>query len=130
MGHDFRPVNGGASPDRYSLLRSYAHNLRFEPTVAEIRLWECLRGNQLGVRFRRQHVIGDYIADFVCLREMLIVEVDGEYHSRGEQIEADRTREEALSQMGFRILRFTNDDVLFKIEYVLETIRNSFILTR
>lgn len=104
--------------------------MRFEPTIAEMRLWECLRGNQLGVRFRRQHVIGDCIADFICLREMLIIEVDGEYHGNGEQIEADKMREEALSQMGFRILRFTNDDILFKIEYVLETIRNSFVFTR
>lgn len=129
MGYDFHPVNGYASPDTYGLLKSRAKDMRFEPTVAEIRLWECLRANQLGKRFRRQHVIGQCIADFVCLREMLVIEVDGAYHRNGEQQEADINREEYLKEQGFRVLRFTNDEVLNDINMVLNKIRESFIFT-
>lgn len=112
------------------ILRSNARCHRYEPTVAEIRLWECLRGKRLGVKFRRQHVIQDFIVDFVCLDEMLIIEVDGEYHLPQEQQEEDQKRTAILQQLGYRVIRFTNDEVLFKIDEVLDNIKSKFIFTK
>ena len=73
----------------------------------------------------RQHVIGDYIVDFVSKQDGLIVEVDGGYHAELKQQEADVMREEKLERMGFQILRFTNEEVLFDTEHVLEQIEES-----
>lgn len=129
MGNDFKAVNGLADPSHYEVLRSHARNNRYEPTIPEIRLWECLRGKALGVKFRRQHIIGDCIADFACLKEMLIVEVDGGYHAASSQQKADADRDEYLRQKGFRVLRFTNDEVLNEIDKVLDTIRKSIIFS-
>ena len=111
------------------MLKSYARCHRYEPTVAELRLWECLRGRRLGVKFRRQHIIQDFIVDFVCLDERLILEVDGEYHLDEQQQEDDKRREEILSRLGYRTLRFTNDEVLYDIDNVLEKIKSKFIFT-
>jgi len=130
MSHDLNPSNHTSSPDRYMILRSNARCHRYEPTVAEIRLWECLRGKRLGVKFRRQHVIEDYIVDFVSLDEMLIIEVDGEYHLAHEQQEEDQKRAAILQQLGYRVIRFTNDEVLFKIDEVLEAIKSKFIFNK
>ena len=73
----------------------------------------------------RQHIIGDYIVDFVSKQDGLIVEVDGGYHAELKQQEADVMREEKLEKMGFRILRFTNEEVLLDTENVLEQIEES-----
>lgn len=123
----YHPDNETADPLLYTVLRGYSHEMRYEPTMAEIRLWECLRAKRLGVKFRRQHVIDDYIADFVCLSEKLVIEVDGEYHNEEEQQTLDKQRTERLDALGYRVLRFTNDQVLFQIEDVLETIQKHFI---
>jgi len=127
MGNDFKAVNGLADPSHYEALRSHARSNRYEPTIPEIRLWECLRGNALGVKFRRQHIIGDCIADFACLKEMLVIEVDGLYHKSGDQQDADAHRDEYLQQKGFRVLHFANDEVMDEIDKVLEVIRKSII---
>lgn len=129
MSHDLNPDNHTGSPDRYLLLRNFARCNRFEPTVAEIRLWECLRGKRLGVKFRRQHIIQDFIVDFVCLDEMLVIEVDGAYHLSQDQQEEDQKRTEVLQRLGYRVLRFTNDEVLFQIDEVLKTIKSKYIFT-
>ena len=113
-----------ASPDRYELLRCYARENRKKQTPAELLLWEYLRQEQLGVDFRRQHIISDYIADFVCLDRMLVIEVDGAYHAEREQAEEDEVRTEHLRQIGFRVIRFKNEDVLYNLEGVLGKIRN------
>ena len=123
----YHPDNETADPLLYTVLRGFSHEMRYEPTMAEIRLWECLRAKRLGVKFRRQHVIDDYIADFVCLSEKLVIEVDGEYHNEEEQQTLDKQRTERLDALGYRVLRFTNDQVLFQIEDVLETIQKHFI---
>lgn len=130
MSHDMNPANHTASPDRYLLLRSFARCNRYEPTTAELRLWECLKGKRLGVKFRRQHIIQDFIVDFVCLDEMLIIEVDGEYHTTEQQQNEDKQREECLTHFGYRILRFTNDEVLYQIDDVLNRIKSKFIFTK
>jgi very-short-patch-repair endonuclease len=90
-------------------------------TDAERKLWSILRGRQLeGLKFRRQHPFGDYILDFVCLEEQLVIEVDGGQHL--EQMAEDDNRTKALKDAGFRVLRFWNHDVLQKLEAVAELI--------
>lgn len=98
-----------------------ARRLRREATYPERKLWSRLRGGQLeGVRFRRQHVIGPYVADFYCADALLIIELDR--HSHDTTADTDLKREEYLERQGYRILRFGNDDVIREIEGVLEAI--------
>ena len=115
-----------SSPDRYALLKEYARENRKNATLAEKYLWEHLRDGACGVEFLRQHIIGDYIADFVSRHEGLIIEVDGGYHSERQQQEDDAIRESHLEQMGFNIMRFTNEEVLYDIDNVLQQIENYF----
>ena len=115
-----------ASPDRYELLRCFARENRKRQTPAESFLWEHIRQEQLGVDFRRQHVISDYIVDFVCFDKMLVIEVDGAYHAEREQMEDDEVRTAHLEQIGFRVIRFSNEEVLFNIEGVLKKIKHEF----
>ena len=75
-----------------------------------------------GSRFVRQYIIGDYIVDFANLYTKLIIEVDGGYHSEPRQAEDDEIRTQHLEAMGFRVIRFSNEEVLFDIEKTLETI--------
>lgn len=92
-------------------------------TRAEWKLWYHLRRKQTGgLRFRRQHPIGDYIVDFVCLPARLIVEVDGGQLSDMELEDAQRTA--WLESQGFRVIRFWNNDVMETIEHVIETIQS------
>ena len=113
-----------ASPNRYELLRGFARKNRKKPTLAETYLWEHLRKEQLGLDFRRQHIIYDYIVDFVCLDKMLIIEVDGAYHVEREQMEDDEVRTAHLEQIGFRVVRFSNEEVLYNLGSVLDRIRH------
>ena len=87
-----------------------AKELRHEMTPAEKILWEELRANKLGVHFRRQQVIAGFIVDFYCHKAALVVEVDGDVHDL--QQEEDARREKALSEVGLRIVRFRNDEVV------------------
>ena len=112
-----------ASPDRYMLLKSFASENKKHMTDAERALWSALRSRQLnGSRFVRQYIIGDYIVDFANLYTKLIIEVDGGYHSEPRQTEDDENRTQHLEAMGFRVIRFSNEEVLFDIEKTLETI--------
>ncbi len=115
-----------ASPDRYGLLKAYARENRKNATVAEDVLWDYLRSNPLGIKFLRQHVIGDYIVDFVSSHSGLVIEVDGGYHSGPQQQDDDQQREEKLEQMGYHVLRFTNEEVLYDKESVVEQIESYF----
>ena len=92
-------------------------------TEAESAMWECLRGNQLGFQFRRQHPIYGYIPDFVCLKKRLVVEIDGGYHYIGDQPLSDEERTKYLNQYGFEVIRFTNEEVLSNIDNVLTEIK-------
>ena len=114
-----------AHPDIYQILKNNAVNNRKTPTDAETLLWQCLRDRQLGLKFRRQHAIGDYIADFICLEISLIIEVDGEYHNSEEQQEKDTIRTKYLNEQGFYVLRFTNNEVINQTEWVLKSIMAS-----
>lgn len=113
-----------ANPLNYDLLKENAKRMRKEPTEAESVLWEILRGNKFGAKFRRQHVIGDYIVDFVDLQSGLVIEVDGGYHSDQEQREYDAARSAWLIAHNFVVARFTNNEVLHNIDNVCSIISN------
>jgi very-short-patch-repair endonuclease len=105
-------------------LTPLARTLRRNSSGAERRLWQGLRREQVaGFRFRRQAVLGAFIADFACFDARLIVEVDGATHSTDEEIARDSERSAALAGQGFDVLRFTNDEVYRNLSGVLETIR-------
>ena len=108
-----------SSPDIYLLLKENARKNRANMTEAEKMLWERLRCYPRPLRFRRQHIIGDYIVDFVCLEKMLVVEVDGEYHSTDEQKALDELRIEYLNSVDFSVVRFTNEQVINHINDVV-----------
>ena len=112
-----------AHPDRYMILKENSRINRFCATDAERELWQHLRKSALGVKFRRQHCVGDYIADFICLDKHLIIEVDGGYHYTEEQQREDNIRTDSLNRLGFYVLRFTNDMVFNDIYYVLDRIK-------
>ncbi len=107
----------------WSLLHDHAKAMRSEPTEAESILWEMLRGNKTGYKFRRQHQIDRFIPDFVCLEKKLIVEIDGEYHLSDEQIELDEARTDILEELGYKIIRFSNEDVKSVPHFVVEKIK-------
>ncbi len=113
-----------ASPDRYELLKEFARENRRNATLAETVLWEHIRDNALGVKFLRQHIIGDYIVDFLSRKGNLIIEVDGGYHAERKQMEEDKWREDNLTQMGYHILRFSNEEILYDINHVILKIKN------
>ena len=92
-----------------------ARALRKSMTDAERALWRVLRSRQLeGFKFRRQHPIGPFVVDFVCLEHKLILELDGGHHA--EQIEADAERTGHLEKMGYRLIRFWNIEVLTEMD--------------
>ncbi|HEX8665279.1 MAG TPA: endonuclease domain-containing protein [Beijerinckiaceae bacterium] len=100
-------------------LHRRAAEMRRNPTEPEKRLWRNLSGRQLGeYKFRRQWVIGRFIADFLCSERALIVEVDGDTHDEGK----DRVRDDILAKRGFRVVRVTNDDVMTNMDGVLQHI--------
>ncbi len=102
-------------------LRTFSTGLRRNQTDAEQKLWRQLRNRQIrGWKFRRQHSLGQYIVDFCCLEQQLIVELDGGQHL--EQQHADQRRTKALELLGFRVLRFWDHEVLTQIDDVLEQI--------
>ena len=125
------PSRGGdnpwntADPSLYEVLKEKAESMRKNPTQAESAMWEMLRGKNLDAKFRRQHIIGDYIVDFVCLDIQLVIEIDGGYHDSPEQQELDRQRTHFLQSKGFSVLRFTNEEVLVNTDETLTIIRNA-----
>ena len=94
------------------------------PTVAEIVLWQHIRNYALGTKFFRQYIIADYIVDFVSIEKKIVIEVDGAYHSELEQKVYDEGRTERLRNLGFNVIRFSNEDILNNIESVITTIKN------
>jgi very-short-patch-repair endonuclease len=105
---------------RHIATRSRAKALRSTLTEPEIRLWQRLRANRLGVKFQRQVVLAPYIADFAARSERLVIELDGDTHGDRERFDAARTR--ALEARGYRVVRFTNADVMTNLDGVLRAI--------
>ena len=111
----------GAPSDSFSK----AQFLRRNETIAEKLLWEKLRNNQLeGLKFRRQHPVNIYIADFYCHKFKLMIELDGDYHNQEEQKQKDEVRTEVLRLNDLKIIRFKNEEVEQDINQVLITIKN------
>ncbi len=110
---DDKRLHGYETADtmNYHLLKAFALENRRNQTCAEQLLWEEISRNRYGFKFRRQHVIGIFIADFVCLKYRLVIEVDGGYHSQGDQQRSDDLRTNALNDAGFKVVRFTNEQV-------------------
>jgi very-short-patch-repair endonuclease len=120
------PLAGEGQPSRSDgrergrLLRKRAKQMRSVPTPAEHRLWQILRGKRLaGYKFKRQLPIDNYIADFACLAQRLIVEADGGQHAENSP---DQRRDDYLTGQGFRIFRFWNTDIFENEEGVLTRI--------
>jgi very-short-patch-repair endonuclease len=101
-----------------------AKHLRKKSTPTEKLLWERLRRNNIsGVKFRRQHPIGFYIADFYCHELQLVIEIDGPIHNTAQHKEYDFNRDAEMERMGVQILRFTNNEVKNQIDKVMNKIR-------
>lgn len=112
-------LHKGADPRLFH----FARLNRQVQTEAEKILWSCLRNRNLnGFKFRRQHPISDFIADFFCLECNLVVEVDGEYHNEREQKQYDEGRTYELNELNVKVIRFTNREVLKNIDFVLKEI--------
>ena len=87
-----------------------AGELRKESTPAERKLWAYLRGDKLGVNFRRQHAVGKYIPDFCAVQEKLIIELDGSQHLDQQEYDAERTK--YLEEQGYKVIRFWNNQIM------------------
>ena len=108
---------------RDPLATERARELRANSNEAEARMWSILRGKRLGGhKFRRQHPIGPFIADFVCLEARLVIEIDGETHGNRASEVLDTKRTAYIEKLGFRLIRFWNDAVFNATEGVVETI--------
>ncbi len=97
--------------------RTHAIELRKEPTPAERKLWVIIRNDQLEVNFRRQHAIGKYIPDFVCIEKKLIIELDGSQHLEQEEYDLERTK--YLNSIGYKVIRFWNNEVTKNMDGVI-----------
>lgn len=114
-----------AEETSYDLLKQYANENKMFMTEAEQLLWKLLRGKGIGYKFRRQHIIGEYIVDFANLHYKLVIEVDGKYHFKGDQPVSDEIRTADLNRMGYTVIRFTNDEVLnhiYQVEWQIKDV--------
>ena len=111
----------------YDKLKQYAKENKMFLTDAERALWTILKSKSLGCKFRQQHIIGDYIADFVSLHYHLIIEIDGKYHFKGDQPINDQLRTNDSNRMGYQVLRVTNDEVLHSPYQVVNKIKRAIM---
>ncbi|MCH7524902.1 MAG: class I tRNA ligase family protein, partial [Bacteroidetes bacterium] len=109
------------NPNNAYLLLERAKEMRANPTQAEAILWQQLKSKKLDIKFRQQHLIEDFIVDFVCLSKQLIIEVDGKIHD--SQKDEDEQRTEILESKGYKVIRFTNEEVLEDIDVVVSKIQ-------
>jgi leucyl-tRNA synthetase len=107
----------------WNMLKDLSRENRKSQTEAEEILWEKLRNSQAGHKIRRQHAIEGFIADFVCVPKRTIIEIDGDYHGETEQKEYDEMRTRLLSEVGYTVLRFKNDEVKNNTEVVFNSIK-------
>ncbi|WP_420387392.1 endonuclease domain-containing protein [Roseivirga sp.] len=111
----------GATP----IIFERAKRLRNNMTTQEKKLWEKLRLNRMkGLRFKAQHPMASYIADFYCHKLRLVIEIDGPNHSQSDQFEYDQARTSHLEQLGVQVIRFTNDEIDDSIDSVLMQIES------
>ncbi|HMB22146.1 MAG TPA: endonuclease domain-containing protein [Anaerolineales bacterium] len=106
----------------HPVILAHAREMRHSQTAAESTLWRVLRNRQAGFKFRRQHPIYRFIIDFYCAKAKLLIEVDGESHLEPDQKEYDQLRTEYLEELGYKVIRFTNNDVRYNINAVANKI--------
>ena len=109
-------------PSLYAFLREIQIALKENSTLAEEILWDLLRNKKTGHKIRRQHILGPFIPDFVCLSKKVIIEVDGMIHLSQKPRDEDRTR--ILEDLGYDVIRFTNEDVFANPALVVKNIKN------
>lgn len=116
-----------ANPLSYNIIKQIRDELKKNPTEAEIIIWEYLKNKNTGYKIRRQHIIDNFIADFVCLPKKLVIEIDGKIHQF--QKEYDQMRTERFKELDFTVIRFTNEEVkkypyeiFLQIKQILENI--------
>jgi len=103
-----------------------ATRLRKDQTEAEKIIWQSLRRRQIeGLRFRRQHPINNFVADFYCHEAKLVIEIDGGVHEDPEQKEKDLARQQIINDFGIKVLRFKNEEIVNDIESVIIKIQRS-----
>ena len=108
--------------------KTFARKLRRSETDAERKIWQQLRSHNLnGVKFRRQHPVGPYIIDFICINEKLVIELDGSQHQRQEDYDAERTA--YLERNGYRVMRFWDNDVLLRTDDVMQVIVDTLVVS-
>lgn len=98
-----------ANPLSYGIIKQIRDELKKNPTEAEIIIWEYLKNKKTGYKFRRQHIVDNFIADFICLPKNLAIEIDGKIHQF--QKEYDQMRTERFIELGYQVMRFTNNEV-------------------
>ena len=113
-----------ADPIYYAQLKDWAKEMRPNPTEAESILRDYVRAKNLGHKFLFQYIIGQFIVDFFCPDYRLIIEVDGEYHSEPLQEYDDKLRTQMLEELGYKVIRFSNERVLYDIDNVVKEIRS------
>ncbi|MDO1500412.1 DUF559 domain-containing protein [Winogradskyella maritima] len=113
-----------ARPSTYGLMKELQQKNKKNSTEAERILWEHLRAKKLDTKFRRQHIIDEFIVDFVSIEKNLVIEVDGGYHNTEAQKEIDELRTAILNDLGFEVIRFTNEQVIGDIDKTVESIAN------
>lgn len=116
-----RPGYITANSKSYPFIKKFRGDLKNNQTEAEKVMWECLRNKKTGHNIRRQHIIGNFITDFVCLPKKLIIEIDGKIHLK--QKEYDELRTFRLNELGFEVIRFTNEQVFENPELVVSKIK-------
>ncbi|MCW3071393.1 MAG: hypothetical protein JWO44_1283 [Bacteroidetes bacterium] len=112
-------------------LKERRRSLRNNLTPAEAKLWKLIQNGKLnGLKFRRQHSLGNYIVDFYCPQFLLAIELDGQIHFNPVNEERDIKRTEYINSLGIKVLRFENKEVFEKTEFVLEEIKQNCINKR
>jgi acyl-coenzyme A synthetase/AMP-(fatty) acid ligase len=114
-----------ARKSTYNLLKELSQKHKDNPTDEENILWQYLRANKTGYHIRRQHIIDEFITDFVCLKKKVVIEVDGGYHTNKEQKEYDEMRTSFLSELGYQVIRFMNEEIKFQIDDVVKKIKET-----
>jgi len=119
----FRPGYYTANPATYRFIKEMKDYLKNNPTKAEIVMWQYLRNKQTGHKIRRQHIIDNFITDFVCLKKKTVIEIDGKIHLKQKEYDAMRT--ERLNELGYEVMRFKNEEVFANPELVTAKIKQT-----
>ncbi len=104
-----KPGYNIANPLSYNIIKQIREELKKNPTEAEIIIWEYLKNKKTGYKIRRQHIVDNFVADFICLSKKLVIEIDGKIHKF--QKDYDQMRTERFTELGYQVIRFTNEAV-------------------